>query len=74
MLAAPLILPVRAKGANDRITMGAIGVGGRGRSDLNNFLRFDDVQVLSVCDVVPDHANAAKRAVDERYGSKDCRP
>jgi predicted dehydrogenase len=72
MLAAPLILPVRAKGANDRITMGAIGVGGRGRSDLNNFLRFDDVQVLSVCDVVPDHANAAKRAVDERYGSKDC--
>ena len=38
-------------GANDRIRLGFIGVGGMGRSHLNNFQQHDDVQVVTVCDV-----------------------
>ena len=38
-------------GANDRIRVGFIGVGGMGRSHLNNFQQHDDVQVVTVCDV-----------------------
>ena len=70
--AAPMIVPSRVFGANERITMGAIGMGNRGRNDLKGFLRFDDVQVLSVCDVVPQHAAEAKRHVDARHGNQDC--
>lgn len=52
--------------------MAGIGMGGRGRGDLKNFLRFSDVQVLAVCDVVKSHAEMAKRSVDDRYGNADC--
>ncbi|MDA7666017.1 Gfo/Idh/MocA family oxidoreductase [bacterium] len=70
--AAPMILPSRVFGANGRITMGAIGMGNRGRNDLKGFLKFADVQVLSVCDVVAKHAAEAKRLVDARHGNNDC--
>lgn len=71
-LAMPTIIPARAFGANSRITMAGIGMGGRGRGDLNGFMRFDDVQVVAVCDVVQSHAEMAKKRVDERYGNQDC--
>lgn len=71
-IAAPLLVHSRAFGANDRITMGGIGMGGRGRSDLGDFLRFSEVQVLAVCDVVESARNAAKAMVDRRYGNTDC--
>src|SRR6185295_2215405 len=72
-LAAPLAIPARAFGANARITLGAIGMGGRGRDDLGGFLGFKDVQVLSVCDVVAEHRQQAKAMVDRRNGNADCR-
>ncbi|HEY3320064.1 MAG TPA: Gfo/Idh/MocA family oxidoreductase [Planctomycetota bacterium] len=55
-LAAPYIIPSSALGddkrpaPSDRITMGCIGVGGRGTVDLNTFLGRNDVQILAVCD------------------------
>ena len=70
--AAPLIAGARVFGANERITMGCIGVGGRGQSDMNDFLRFDDIQVVAVCDVVEENRLNAKRRVDKRYGNEDC--
>lgn len=69
---APSVARSRVFGANDRITMGAIGMGGQGRGDLNGFLGFPEVQVLAVCDVVEEHRRQAKAMVDRRYGNQDC--
>src|SRR3954469_8499655 len=41
----------RILGANDRIRMGIIGSGGRGREDWGNFLKEPDVDPVAVCDV-----------------------
>ena len=46
----------RVIGANDRINIGVIGVGGRGNSDARNFARFGEqhnnaCQIVAVCDV-----------------------
>ena len=49
-LTAPLIIPSSAWGANDRITMGFIGMGKQSRGLLGNFLG-QNTQVLAVCDV-----------------------
>jgi len=70
---APLILSSSARGANDRIVMGCIGMGGQGRGDMGGFLGFPQVKVVAVCDVVPDHRAKAKAMVDGRYGNTDCK-
>jgi predicted dehydrogenase len=57
----------------DKITMALVGCGGMGRANLNEFLKFNDVQAIAVCDVDDDQAAAAKRMVDEKYGNNDCR-
>jgi predicted dehydrogenase len=77
-MAAPLVIPGSALGldgatpANDRIVMGAIGMGGQGRGDLGGFLGFPQVQVVAVCDVVGRHRQLAKENVDQRYSNTDC--
>ncbi|MBN2475319.1 MAG: Gfo/Idh/MocA family oxidoreductase [Pirellulales bacterium] len=72
-LGIPLVASSRAFGANDRIVMAGIGMGGQGRGDLGGFLGFSQVQVVAVCDVVGRHCQLAKDQVDQRYGNKDCR-
>jgi predicted dehydrogenase len=62
-----------AVGANDRIVMGCIGMGGQGRGDMGGFLGFPQVQVVAVCDVVDRHCQLAKDSVDQRYGNRDCK-
>jgi predicted dehydrogenase len=58
--------------ASQRITMGTIGCGPRGRDDMNAFLSNADVQMLAVCDVRGERRSPAKAAVDQRYGNDDC--
>jgi len=70
--AAPFVMSVRAFGANDQLTMGCVGMGGQGRGDMGGFLGFKDLRVLTVCDVIEAHRNAAKSTVDTRYGNNDC--
>jgi predicted dehydrogenase len=76
--AVPYIIPATALGAegrpaaSDRITLGCIGMGGRGRSDMGEFLNFKEVQVVAVCDVVKRHREEAKATVDARYGDPSC--
>ncbi|MFW6161894.1 MAG: Gfo/Idh/MocA family oxidoreductase, partial [Planctomycetota bacterium] len=70
--AAPAVIGSRAFGANDRITMAGIGMGGRGSGVLRGFLGFKELQVLAVCDVVDSHAAKAKKSVDGRYGNDAC--
>ncbi len=73
-LAVPYVLSSLKAGtpASERITMGAIGLGGQGTHNLKSFLTFPDVRVLAICDVDANHRQAAKKLVDEAYGNKDC--
>jgi hypothetical protein len=72
-LAAPLFINSKVFGANDRIVMGCIGMGGQGSGDMGGFMGFGDVQVVAVCDVVDNHLNQAKSRVDGKYNNKDCK-
>ncbi len=77
-IAAPCVIPASALGADDRpapserIVMAGIGMGGRGRGDLNAFLGSQEVQVVAVCDVREGSRKGAKSQVDKRYSNQDC--
>jgi predicted dehydrogenase len=58
--------PPRRTGANDRIVLGFIGVGGMGTGLLNIFRKFPDVAVAAVCDVYEPHRLKARSIADER--------
>jgi predicted dehydrogenase len=51
----------RVLGANDRIQLGAIGVGDRGRHDMQMFLNNGQVDVVAVCDVYAQQIDLAKQ-------------
>ena len=38
-----------------RIVMGTIGCGGQGTGDMHGFMGFPEVQMVAVCDLVPEH-------------------
>jgi predicted dehydrogenase len=56
---APALGQVR--GANDRIIVGVIGIGGQGRANLRNFLQQPEVELAAVCEVHPDSLARAAR-------------
>jgi len=58
---------------SDRIVVGCIGVGARGTTDLREFLKQPDTQVVALCDVNADNLSRAVHLANERYGSKDCK-
>ncbi|MHC4252782.1 MAG: Gfo/Idh/MocA family protein [Planctomycetota bacterium] len=72
-VAAPLVVSSKVFGANDKINLGVVGTGGRGRGDMNGAMGFQEIRVVAVCDVDSNHANTAKRSVDGRYGNSDCK-
>ena len=72
-VAAPLFVNSRAFGANGRINLAGIGMGGQGRGDLGGALGFKEIRAVAVCDVVASHREQAKRMVDGRYGNSDCK-
>src|SRR4029077_10197603 len=41
----------RVMGANDRINVGLIGIGGRGTAHLNSYTKISECQVAALCDV-----------------------
>lgn len=58
--AAPLFVPRSAFGANDRITYGLIGSGGRGRYLNRNFQKLG-AQCVALCDVYEPHLEDARK-------------
>ncbi|WP_435015810.1 Gfo/Idh/MocA family protein [Tundrisphaera sp. TA3] len=52
----------KAAGANDKIVLGFIGVGGMGSGLLNIFKKMPDVEVAAVCDLDEAHVLRAKEA------------
>jgi len=76
--AAPYIVPaaVLGKGAavapSDKIVLGAIGIGPRGRYVLGCMLAEADVQFVAICDVQASRRRHVKAMADAKYGNKDC--
>lgn len=73
--AAPFLLPAAnwaaETPANNRITMGFIGVGTQGRGLLGGFLGSNEVQVLAVCDVDTTRREASKKRIEDHYAKKN---
>jgi predicted dehydrogenase len=69
--AAPLVLSrSSALSANDKITLGFIGVGTMGRGHLGGLLGRKEVEVVAVCDVVKERLDNAKGMVEKRYAER----
>lgn len=77
-VAAPAILTScatnagRRPSAANRITVGVIGSGWQGVSNLHGFLRQADCQVVAVCDVDQKHLREGRDAVNAAYKNQDC--
>ena len=77
-LAFPCIVPSTVLGRSnailpsEKLTVGCVGMGGQGVSDMRDFLAQPDTRVLAVCDVDSEHLEGAKERVDGEYGNNDC--
>jgi hypothetical protein len=78
VLTMPYVIPDTALGKSgrvapsERIVLGGIGIGNRGRYDLGCFLHEPDVRFVAVCDVRADRRKGIKEMVDTQYGNQDC--
>ena len=78
LITAPQIIPGSALGKNgvvppsDRIVLGAIGIGGRGREVLLAFLREPNVQFVAICDISAARREAVRKMVEDKFDNKDC--
>lgn len=69
-MAAPMVFPNSAKGANDTVNVAVLGVHGRGKNHIRGFMNLDNVNVVTICD--PDMNVLEERANDceKEYGKK----
>ena len=51
----------RVMGANDRVQLALIGCGERGRGDMGNFLKTNNVDVVALCDIYDAQFDKAKQ-------------
>lgn len=78
LVAAPYVITSTALGgegrpaASERIVTGYLGVGPRGRLNLNEQLSCPDAQVVAVSDVWKNRRDQAKSVVDAHYKNHDC--
>lgn len=69
VLAAPAILAAQARG--DTLRVAFVGVGNRGSHLLRNMVKVPGVQVIAVCDLIPERAQAAAQVVAEAGGKAE---
>lgn len=75
---APMIVPGAVLGRDggvapsERIVMGGIGIGNRGRYVLSCFLPNPDVQFVAVCDVQQKRRESIKKMIDDHNKNSDC--
>ncbi len=78
LVAVPCIVPASALGLggaappSETITLGGIGIGGRGSGVLRWMMGEPDVRMVAVCDAKKAQRQKVKQMVDERYGNSDC--
>lgn len=70
MMAIPTIIPSTAFGANDRMRVAVIGINGRGKDHISGFMKQDNVEVATICDVDNVVLQAGSKAFEEKYGKK----
>ncbi|MCL4401143.1 MAG: Gfo/Idh/MocA family oxidoreductase, partial [Acidobacteria bacterium] len=70
LAAAPLFVPRKAWGANDRIALGLIGAGGRGRYLLHDFLKLQ-TECVAVAEVYEPNLEAALKLAPNAKGYVD---
>ena len=74
----PTIIPASVLGKNgavapsNRLVMGGIGIGPRGRKVLSCFLKEPDVQFVAVADAQEERREIVRRLVNREYGNEDC--
>lgn len=74
----PTIIPGSALGKNgavapsNRIVIGGIGIGPRGREVLSCFLSQPDVQFVAIADVQESRREIVRRMANKQYGNEDC--
>src|SRR5512137_1358256 len=74
----PVIVPSSILGAegrpapSNRITVGAIGLGGQGSGNLGGFLGDPRCQVVAVNDVDRGNLERTQRRVNDVYNNQDC--
>src|SRR5437867_1280156 len=68
MMAASTTLKAmpNVKGANDRVVIAFVGLGGMGRANLKDFLLMKDVSVAAVCDLWEHNRNLAIKMTKEQ--------
>ena len=77
LAAAPLVLPARALGLgalpppSERVTLGYVGVGGRGNALAYRFLRVPGAQSVAVCDAKKERLESTAAAFDAFYAERD---
>ena len=77
-VAAPWFVPGSVLGksgavpASERIVLGAIGIGPRGRYVLGRMLDEADVQFVAICDVQKSRRDAVLQMAKAKYGHSDC--
>ncbi len=77
-VAVPQIVPASALGRDgavapsERIVLGGLGIGPRGRKDLSCLLPNSDVQFVAVADLQKSRREIVKKMVDDHYGNQDC--
>jgi predicted dehydrogenase len=78
-VAGPTILSSCATGAerrpsaSNRITLGVVGCGWQGLSNMNGFLGHADCQVVAICDVDKNHLREGVDTVNAKYQNQDCK-
>jgi hypothetical protein len=78
-IAFPTVITSNALGANgalpasERITVAALGCGGRAGAVISEFLRKKEAQVIAVNDVRKGAAQGKCNQVNRAYGNNDCR-
>ncbi|MBV9147535.1 MAG: Gfo/Idh/MocA family oxidoreductase [Acidobacteria bacterium] len=59
--AAMMVYPSRVLGANDRVRVGMIGVGGRGQELLRQVLKVPNAELVAIADIYPRRFDEAKK-------------
>lgn len=77
-ISAPYIVPASALGLgdsvppSDRIVMGAIGCGGKGRNNTQRFMKDKRVHFAAACDVDAKHLKLGVDAINQANENSDC--
>ena len=77
-LGMPTLIPSSVLGKNgavapsNRIVIGGIGIGPRGRKVLSCFLQQPDVQFVAIADAQEERREIVRRLANRHYGNEDC--